>query len=84
MPDVRTRAPGNRCRCGSGRRAGLRRLTDLVLPYATGNVHPRFWGWVHGNGTAVGMLAEMLAATMNANAAAATTPVYVERQVIDW
>ena len=28
-----------------------------VLPYAVGNVHPGFMGWVHGGGTAVGMLA---------------------------
>ena len=39
----------------------------LVLPYPTGNLHPRFMGWVHGGGTPVGMLAEMLAAGLNAN-----------------
>jgi len=33
-----------------------------VLPYATGNIHPRFWGWVMGTGSATAMLAEMLAA----------------------
>lgn len=22
-----------------------------ILPYPTGNIHPRFWGWVMGNGT---------------------------------
>ena len=38
-----------------------------VLPYAAGNVHPGFMGWVHGGGTAVGMLAEMLAGGLNAN-----------------
>ena len=38
-----------------------------VLPFATGNVHPGFMGWVHGGGTPVGMLAEMLAAGLNAN-----------------
>jgi len=32
-----------------------------VLPYPTGNIHPRFWGWVIGTGTPVGMLADMLA-----------------------
>ena len=32
-----------------------------VLPYPTGNIHPRFWGWVMGTGTPFGMLAEMLA-----------------------
>ena len=39
----------------------------LVLPYATGNTHPRFFGWVHGSGTPGGMLAEMLAGALNAN-----------------
>ena len=58
---------------------------QLVLPYATGNIHPRFFGWVHGSGTPGGMLAEMLAATMNANLGGRDhAPVYVERQVIEW
>lgn len=38
-----------------------------VLPYAGGNLHPRFWGWVMGNGSVGGMLAELLAAGMNSN-----------------
>src|SRR5580658_3869683 len=25
-----------------------REFTDAVVPYATGNVHPGFMGWVHG------------------------------------
>src|SRR5215467_10848857 len=33
-----------------------------ILPYAVGNAHPGFMGWIHGGGTVVGMLAEMLAA----------------------
>ena len=32
-----------------------------VLPYQLGNTHPRYWGWVTGCGTVMGMLAEMLA-----------------------
>src|SRR4051794_1115529 len=28
-----------------------------VLPFTAGNRHPRFLGWVHGGGTAVGMIA---------------------------
>lgn len=40
---------------------------EQVLPYPTGNIHPRFWGWVMGNGTVTGMLAEMLAAGFNPN-----------------
>jgi glutamate/tyrosine decarboxylase-like PLP-dependent enzyme len=56
-----------------------------VLPYAVGNVHPRFMGWVHGGGTPVGMLAEMLAAGLNANVGGRDQmPVEVERQVVKW
>ncbi|WP_211251769.1 hypothetical protein, partial [Andreprevotia chitinilytica] len=39
----------------------------LVQPYIAGNIHPRFMGWVQGGGNPVGVLAEMLAATLNAN-----------------
>lgn len=57
----------------------------LVLPFAMGNTHPRFFGWVHGSGTPSGMLAELLAGAMNANLGGRDHgPVYVERQVIEW
>ena len=56
-----------------------------VLPYPTGNIHPRFWGWVMGTGTPTGMLAEMLAAGMNAHVAGYDQAAsLVERQVLDW
>jgi glutamate/tyrosine decarboxylase-like PLP-dependent enzyme len=58
---------------------------ETILPYAMGNTHPRFWSWVMGNGTALGMLAEMLAAGMNPNMGGGEhVGIYVERQVIDW
>jgi aromatic-L-amino-acid/L-tryptophan decarboxylase len=58
---------------------------EYVLPYATGNVHPRFWGWVIGTGTAYGALTEFLAAIMNPNAGGLDhSAVHVEKQVIDW
>lgn len=57
----------------------------LVAPYATGNTHPRFMGWVHGGGTVPGMLAEMLAGALNANLGGRDhAPIEVERQVIAW
>jgi hypothetical protein len=62
-----------------------REFTDCVVPYATGNVHPGFMGWVHGGGTAVGMLAEMLAAGLNANLGGRDhMPIEVERQIVEW
>ncbi|WP_426614900.1 pyridoxal phosphate-dependent decarboxylase family protein [Bradyrhizobium sp. McL0616] len=62
-----------------------REFSEHVAPYATGNVHPGFMGWVHGGGTAVGMLAEMLAAGLNANLGGRDhMPIEVERQIVDW
>ena len=62
-----------------------REFADFVVPYATGNVHPGFMGWVHGGGTAVGMLAEMLAAGLNANLGGRDhMPIEVERQIVEW
>ncbi len=56
-----------------------------VLPYATGNSHPGFMGWVHGGGNVVGMLAEMLAAGLNANLGGRDhIPIEVERSVVRW
>ncbi len=56
-----------------------------VLPYAIGNAHPGFMGWVHGGGTPVGMLAEMLAAGLNANLGGREQiPVELERQMVRW
>lgn len=57
----------------------------LVQPYSTGNLHPRFMGWVHGGGNPIGMLAELLAGGLNANLGGRDhAPIEVERQVIAW
>ena len=56
-----------------------------VLPYAGGNLHPGFMGWVHGAGTPVGMIAEMLAAGLNANCGGRDhMPIAVEQEVAGW
>src|SRR5450830_345851 len=56
-----------------------------ILPYSAGNIHPGFMGWVQGGGTPVGMLAEMLAAGLNANVGGRDQmPVEVEKQVVQW
>ena len=56
-----------------------------ILPYAVGNPHPGFMGWVHGGGTPVGMLAEMLAGGLNANLGGRDqAPIEVERQILHW
>ncbi len=61
------------------------RFMEDILPYATGNSHPGFMGWIHGGGTPVGMLAEMLAASLNANLGGRDhVPIEVERQIVRW
>ena len=60
-------------------------LLAWVLPYATGNTHPRFFGWVHGAGAPGSIIADTMAAAMNSNLGGRDHgAVYVERQVIDW
>lgn len=62
-----------------------REYSDFIAPYATGNVHPGFVGWVHGGGNVIGVLAEMLAAGLNANLGGRDhMPIEVERQIAEW
>ncbi len=83
--EVEVRFREDRPMQGAGPEAAYADFLELVLPYPTGNDHPRFWGWAGGTGSPMGMMAEMLAAGMNSvsgifNDSAAR----VERQVVDW
>jgi aromatic-L-amino-acid decarboxylase len=57
----------------------------LIAPFGSGNIHPRFLGWVQGAGTPVGVVAELIAAALNANCGGRDHigPV-VERQITAW
>ena len=82
---VRAELTGALPRSGEGAEAAYRDYQRLVAPYPVGNIHPRFWGWVMGNGTPVGLLAEMLTATMNTNSNGFDqASTYVELQVLGW
>jgi glutamate/tyrosine decarboxylase-like PLP-dependent enzyme len=60
-------------------------FSEQILPYSIGNVHFGFMGWVNGGGTPVGMLAEILAAGLNANLGGRNhMPVALEQQVVAW
>jgi aromatic-L-amino-acid/L-tryptophan decarboxylase len=70
---------------GEGAAAAYESFLQNVLPYAIGNTHPRFWGWVMGGGTPVGIMAEMLAAAMNPNVGGFDdSATLVEAQVVRW
>jgi aromatic-L-amino-acid/L-tryptophan decarboxylase len=63
----------------------LQQLAATVLSYDTGNTHARFYGWVHGSGTAAGLIPALLEAALNANMGGREhAAVYLERQVLAW
>ena len=93
MPAVVRRALGNGSpdaagappRSGIGAEAAYEEFVRNVRPYPNGNIHPRFWGWVMGGGTPLGMMADMLAAGINPNLGGFNqAPALVEHQVIAW
>ncbi len=58
---------------------------DQIRPYSNGNPHPGFMGWVQGAGTPIGILAELLSASLNDNCGGRDhAAIEVERQVIRW
>lgn len=58
---------------------------EQIRPYSNGNPHPGFMGWVQGAGTPIGILAELLAASLNDNCGGRDhAAIEVERQVIRW
>lgn len=70
---------------GVGPKQAFTQLTEDIMPYATGNTHPRFFGWVHGAGLPVSVGAELVAATMNSNCGGRDHgAIEVERATLDW
>jgi hypothetical protein len=44
-----------------------RMALDNVMPYPTGNVHPRFWAWYMRSSNFTGALGDFLAAVQGSN-----------------
>ncbi len=72
-------------RQGVGADAAYEEFVEYIRPYRLGNVHPRFWAWYMGSGTATGALASFLSAVMNSNVGGGNQgAAVVENQVVDW
>lgn len=70
---------------GLGDETVIEEMVQKIIPYPAGHGHPRFWGWVTGTGTPIGMVADMLAAGVNASAGVFNdAPTRVENQLIQW
>jgi glutamate/tyrosine decarboxylase-like PLP-dependent enzyme len=68
-----------------GFEAALSEFSETIKPYVPGNRHPAFFGWAHGAGTPAGMVAEMLAAGLNANCGGRDhVGIELERRVVVW
>ncbi|MBD0319848.1 MAG: amino acid decarboxylase, partial [Gemmatimonadetes bacterium] len=84
-PEVRGSFGAPVPREGVGDEAAYDDFVRLVRPYTNGNLHPRFSGWVQGNGTPLGMMADMLAAAINPHMAGFDqAPARVEHEVLRW
>ena len=60
-------------------------MTGEVLPYAMGNGHPAFFGWVNPPPSLAGVLASLPAAAMNPSVVAGDhADVHLERTVVRW
>ena len=66
-------------------KAVYKQFKKEIFPYTKGNIHPRFWAWVQGTGTPMGVMADMLASTMNPNVTIGEqSALYVDQQVVNW
>lgn len=68
-----------------GEASAYQDFKDNVFYQPMGNLHPRFWGWVMGNGVPLAAFADLFASIMNPNLGGGDHVAnYVERQVVDW
>mgnify|MGYP001030764811 CR=1 FL=1 len=62
-----------------------REVSETVMRYPMGNIHPRFWSWYMGSSNFTGALGDFLAAVQGSNLGGGNhAAAQVERQVIDW
>jgi aromatic-L-amino-acid decarboxylase len=61
-------------------------VKEQVLPYPTGNIHPRFWSWVGGTGTPTQLVADIVISAMNSGNLGfdEVSSTYVELQLLEW
>lgn len=60
-------------------------IKTKILPYTKGNLHPRFWPWVQGNGTPFSVLADLLTSGLNPDVCTGEhAAMYIEDQTIEW
>jgi aromatic-L-amino-acid/L-tryptophan decarboxylase len=65
--------------------AVYREVTETLMPYPMGNIHPRFWGWYMGSSNFTGALADFLAAIQGSNLGGGDhAAALIDGQVVNW
>lgn len=62
-----------------------REVSETVMPYPMGNIHPRFWAWYMGSSNFTGAIADFLAAVQGSNLGGGNhAATFIDQQVVDW
>ncbi|MGV8853614.1 MAG: pyridoxal phosphate-dependent decarboxylase family protein [Devosia sp.] len=62
-----------------------RSVTDNLMPYPMGNIHPRFWSWYMGSSNLTGALGDFLAAVQGSNLGGGNhAAALLDQQVVEW
>jgi aromatic-L-amino-acid decarboxylase len=62
-----------------------RQVSDNLMPYPMGNIHPRFWSWYMGSSNFTGALADFLAAIQGSNLGGGNhAAALMDGQVVNW
>ena len=60
-------------------------VTENVMPYPMGNIHPRFWSWYMGASNVTGALGDFLAAIQGSNLGGGNhAAALMDGQVVNW
>lgn len=60
-------------------------VTENLMPYPMGNIHPRFWSWYMGSSNFTGALADFLAAVQGSNLGGGNhAAASMDSQVVNW
>ena len=62
-----------------------RSVTENLMRYPMGNIHPRFWSWYMGSSNLTGALGDFLAAVQGSNLGGGNhAGALLDQQVVDW
>jgi glutamate/tyrosine decarboxylase-like PLP-dependent enzyme len=60
-------------------------ISENLMPYAMGNVHPRFWAWYMGSSNYTGAMGDFLAAIQGSNLGGGNhAGALMDQQVVEW